>query len=259
MSAAELKERRELEKAAQKKIDRRKRVVERLDDKSGIDAETGEPVQIEEEVHERTDQIRWKTGHLAPRAYAEGPPVRPPGSPPEAAKRKAAKMRASGQHWGTCSKMQLAASRASWARRRRAVVARRCGVSAGSGVRGRRPGACVAASGTRTRRRGASSVIRLGAAGPWPSSAVRAAQRRTTASSTPSRRQKRLRTDGTYAQCLATTRTRRLEVVALRVLGGQVELDQGHSQMILELLGNFRRNRPASSRASRGRPGRTAR
>jgi hypothetical protein len=101
MSAAELKERRDLEKAAQKKIDRRKRVVERLDDKSGIDAETGEPVQIEEEVHERTDQIRWKTGHLTSRAYAEGPPVRPPGSPPEAAKRKAAKMRASGQHWGT--------------------------------------------------------------------------------------------------------------------------------------------------------------
>ena len=98
MSAAELKERRELEKEAQKKIDRRKRVVERLDDKTGIDAETGEPVKIEEEVHERTDQIRWKTGHLAPRAYAEGPPVRPPGSPPEAAKRKAAKMRASRQH-----------------------------------------------------------------------------------------------------------------------------------------------------------------
>ena len=58
-------------------------------------------VKIEEDVYERTDQIRWKTGHLAPRAYAEGPPVRPPGSPPEAAKRKAAKMRASGQHWGT--------------------------------------------------------------------------------------------------------------------------------------------------------------
>ncbi len=101
MSAAELKERRELEKEAQKKIDRRKRVVERLDEKTGIDAETGEPVTIEEETYERTDQIRWKTGHLAPRAYAEGPPVRPPGSPPEAAKRKAAKMRASGQHWGT--------------------------------------------------------------------------------------------------------------------------------------------------------------
>ena len=80
---------------------RRKRVVERLDGKSGIDAETGEPVKIEEETHERTDQIRWKTGHLAPRAYAEGPPVRPPGSPPEAAKRKAAKMRAARQHWGT--------------------------------------------------------------------------------------------------------------------------------------------------------------
>ena len=101
MSAAELKERRELEKEAQKKIDRRKRVVERLDDKSGIDAETGEPVTIEEETYERTDQIRWKTGHLAPRAYAEGPPIRPPGSPPEAAKLRAAKMRASGQHWGT--------------------------------------------------------------------------------------------------------------------------------------------------------------
>ena len=67
----------------------------------GIDAETGEPVTIEEEAYERTDQIRWKTGHLAPRAYAEGPPIRPPGSPPEAAKRKAARMRASGQHWGT--------------------------------------------------------------------------------------------------------------------------------------------------------------
>ena len=101
MSETELKERRDLERAAQKKIDRRKRVVERLDDKTGIDAETDEPVKIEEETYERTDQIRWKTGHLAPRAYAEGPPVRPPGSPPEAAKRKAAKMRASGQHWGT--------------------------------------------------------------------------------------------------------------------------------------------------------------
>ena len=72
-----------------------------MDDKTGIDAETDEPVKIEEETYERTDQIRWKTGHLAPRAYAEGPPIRPPGSPPEAAKRKAAKMRASGQHWGT--------------------------------------------------------------------------------------------------------------------------------------------------------------
>jgi hypothetical protein len=48
-----------------------------------------------------------------------------------------------------------------------------------------------------------------------------------------------IRTDGTYAVSKATTRTRRLEVVALRVLRGQVELDQGHSQMILELLEIF--------------------
>jgi hypothetical protein len=48
-----------------------------------------------------------------------------------------------------------------------------------------------------------------------------------------------LRTDGTYAASKATTQTRRLEVVALRVLRGQVELDQGHPQMILELLEIF--------------------
>ena len=37
----------------------------------------------------------------------------------------------------------------------------------------------------------------------------------------------------------ATTRARRLKIVALRVLRGEVELDQGHSQMILELLEIF--------------------
>ena len=91
---AELKERRELEKEAQKKIDRRKRVVERMDDKSGIDAETGEPVKIEEEDYEHTDHIRWKTGHLAPRAYAE---ARPCGRPVLRRKRPSGRPRRCGR------------------------------------------------------------------------------------------------------------------------------------------------------------------
>ena len=104
------------------------------------------------------------------------------------------------------------------------------------------PGACVAGVwDTDTDgfpREFVAKVIRLGAAGPGAAALyyVWAAKDELDHAVEAT---KRLRTDGTYAVSKATTRTRRLEVVALRVLRGEVELDQRHPQMILELLEIF--------------------
>ena len=103
----------------------------------------------------------------------------------------------------------------------------------------RGPGLASRASGTRTRTAsGASSWPKSSAPGP---PACRGADYVWAAKDEPDHAVEAtsLRTDGTYAASKATTQTRRLEVVALRVLRGQVELDQGHPQMILELLEIF--------------------
>ena len=109
---------------------------------------------------------------------------------------------------------------------------RLCGAS---GVDSRRP----SASGTRTAS-GASSWPKSSAPGPPAcrgADCVWAAKDELDGSVLHA--VEAIRTDGTYAVSKATTRTRRLKIVALRVLRGEVELDQGHSQMILELLEIF--------------------
>ena len=109
---------------------------------------------------------------------------------------------------------------------------RLCGAS---GVDSRRP----SASGTRTAS-GASSWPKSSAPGPPAcrgADYVRAAKDELDGSVLHAI--EAICTDGTYAVSKATTRTRRLKIMALRVLRGQVELDQGHSQMILELLEVF--------------------
>ena len=137
----------------------------------------------------------------------------------------------------------------SWARRRRASL-RRGAVASSVGLeRGAPlawplawPGACVAGvwdTDTDGFRR--EFVAKSSSSTPTPRSRRPATKDELDGRRPPRRRgdKDQIRTDGTYAVSKATTRTRRLEVVALRVLRGQVELDQGHSQMILELLEIF--------------------
>lgn len=75
------------------------RVVERLDARTAIDAETGETTKAPKRVEFAPDLAPEPraSSHLRPLISM---PVRPPGSPPQAAKGAAAKRKAAGLHWG---------------------------------------------------------------------------------------------------------------------------------------------------------------
>ena len=75
------------------------RVVERLDARTAIDAETGETTKAPKRVAFAPDLAPEPraSSHLRPLISM---PVRPPGSPPQAAKDAAAKRKAAGLHWG---------------------------------------------------------------------------------------------------------------------------------------------------------------
>ena len=106
-----------------------------------------------------------------------------------------------------------------------------------SGVDSRRP----SASGTRTRTAsGASSWLRLGAPACRDADYVWAAKDELDGSVLHAAEATRV----SYAPAVLTRRASDgsdLEVVALRVLRREVELDQGHPQMVLELLEGLRR------------------